>query len=462
MRLQHLLASLLLASSTVLAQPSSNGTSAVNDPTMVENTGNSTDATKTNTVRYECSSWIATLCASDLDSSSGLSETEYHTFLSNIKDPPHVAEYFRSIPSFNQLAWVFRAVHKSLACRCQTFGMCKGCCTGDDAEILLNGLGGGNDTTTTVEEVDEEYVDFVCQQIAYVLSASITGHTPTARPSMSSPTHLTIGSTTSRPVIGTSDPLSFSLKPTVYAPVEVIADVIVVEGASEQEQTSGIGTGGIVGINIAVFLAIISVIALVSYRHKLERSRLRKLAEDNLLEEDIEATPQVANKSPGLISVREMHSADEGFETQVLPESNPAADEILALITLVETNATQAPSHFESALPYIESESDPDSHAPSYIESVPSYLESEPDPYSHSAPSYLESTSSYLESEPDPESEEDKSLASSSVWSGSDAGESSSANYYRNETDGSSLAALGVASTVTAKLMAPSTPNEKR
>jgi len=461
MRLQHLVASLLLVSSTALAQPSSNATSA-NDSIMA--IGSSTDATKTNTLTYECNSWIATLYASDLDSSNGLSEAEYHTFLSNIEDPPHLAEYFRGIPSFNQLAWVFRAVHKSLACRCQNFGMGEGCCTGDDAEILLNGLGRGNDTTTTVEKVDEEYVDFVCQQIAYVLSASISGHTPTptARPSVSASIPHSLGSVTSSPIIGASDPLSFSLKPTVYAPVEVVTDVIVVEGASEQEQTNGIGTGGIVGINIAVFLAIISVIALVSYRHKLERSRLRKQAVDNLLEEDIEATPQVANKSPGLISVREIHSADEGFETQVLPESNPAADEILALISLVETNTTHGPSHFESALPYIESESDPDSHAPSYIESVSSYLGSEADPSSHSAPSYLESTSSYLESEPDPESEEDESCASSSVWSGSDAGDTASTNYYRKGTDGTALAALGVASTVTAKLMAPSTPNEKR
>ncbi len=465
---------LLAFSSCARAQPSGTSTKDANNAVSI-----SIDATETNTRTDECDSWIGTLFASDLDSSNGLSESEYHTFLSSIEEPQHVAEYFRDVPCFNHLSWVIRAVHKSLACHCQNIGMGVGCCTGDDAEVLLHGMGNSlkNDGTLTV--VDEEYIDFFCQQIAYALTMTISSPTPTTpRPSV------TLESTTSSPVGGASDPLpSVTLKPAIDATVEAISNIVVGEGASYQ----GVGTGGIIGIVVAIFLIVISIIALASYRHKIKRAPPTMLDEGNVVKWDIEAAPQITNKTSEVILVQEQNSEDEGFAPKVLPESNADVDEILSLIAPVERDSqtsssyfaglshlaseldVQFPSYLDSDLSYLVSETD--SHAPpSYLESVLSNFESEPDSWSYLrsgssyidsesdslARSYLESGLSNLESEPDPESyeqEEDES-DKSSEWFDSDAGKNDAKGDYC-----STLAALGVASTVTANLMAP-TPEE--
>lgn len=482
MQLKLRLAFFLLAVSSPL-KAQQNETSE-NNATMAEDTITTIDATEIDTPTDECKSWVGTLIASDTDSSNGLSESEYHTFLSSIEDPPYIAEYFRSIPSFDQLSWVCRAVHKSLACHCQSIGMGAGCCTGDDAEVLLVGLSGslknGGATTTTREGVDEGYVDFFCEQIAYAVAATLSNPNPTQSPPVSSSSiPLSLGSTTPSPVGGASHIPSVATKPVINATADATFDIIV-DSSSKAINSSGVGTGGIVGICVAIFLAFISIIALISYRQKLVRSRMGKPVEDNGIEvEDIEASPQpqTMNKS-GVITVHEQSSMDEGFETQVLPESNSAStDEMLALIGLVETSGSQNPypSQLESVLSHLESEldsysrldstlsyieSEPDA---SYIESALSYLESEPDPESQT-PSYIESASShYLASGMDPSDseEEDKDAESesceSSTWSESDAGESTPTNNNYCST----LAAMGVASTITSKLMAP-TPDSHR
>ena len=467
--------------SSVRAQP--NGTST-NEANMAEVT-TGIDITKTNARTDECDSWIGTLFASDLDSSNGLSESEYHTFLSSIKDPPHVVEYFRDVPSFNRLSWVLRAVHKLLACHCQNVGLGAGCCTGDDAEIMLSGLGDSLKTDGTMTDVDEEYIDFFCHQIAYALTMTISSPKQTTpKPSV------TLGSSTPSPAGGASGPLpSVSLKPTIDASVNAISNIVVEEGTSYQ----GVGTGGMIGIVVAILLLYISIITLVTYHHKIKRARPTMLDEGNVVEMDIEAAPQIVNKTSEVILVHEQNSEDEGFAPQVLPESNADVDEIPSLIASVERDLQISSSYFESGVSHHASEpdvqfpsyldsdlsylvSETDSHAPpSNLESVLSNFGSEPDSQSlirsslsymdsesdSLAPSYLESGLSNLESELDPESdneeeEEGESDESdeSSEWSDSDAGENDAKSDYC-----STLAALGVASTVTANFMAP-TPKE--
>eukprot|EP00580_Thalassiosira_gravida_P007012 CAMPEP_0201634416 /NCGR_PEP_ID=MMETSP0493-20130528/7351_1 /ASSEMBLY_ACC=CAM_ASM_000838 /TAXON_ID=420259 /ORGANISM="Thalassiosira gravida, Strain GMp14c1" /LENGTH=229 /DNA_ID=CAMNT_0048106259 /DNA_START=54 /DNA_END=743 /DNA_ORIENTATION=- len=138
----------------------------------------------------ECNGWITSLVSADLDSSNGLSESEYKSFLSNIQDPPYIAEYFKSYDGFDNLPWVFRVVHKSLACHCEELGFGDGCCEGDNAEVLLNGLSdGNNDGDIPLEAskdspgVEEEiYKHLFCQQIAYVLTKSVPKPQPTIWP----------------------------------------------------------------------------------------------------------------------------------------------------------------------------------------------------------------------------------------------------------------------------------------
>ena len=71
----------------------------------------------------ECNYWISALISNDLDWSGGLLETEYRLFLTSIEDLPYIAAYFQAYAGFDQLPWVFRVVHKSLACHCERLGL---------------------------------------------------------------------------------------------------------------------------------------------------------------------------------------------------------------------------------------------------------------------------------------------------------------------------------------------------
>ncbi|KAL7533954.1 hypothetical protein ACHAXR_006419, partial [Thalassiosira sp. AJA248-18] len=142
-----------------------------------------TISTPTEYTPKECNSWLSTLISSDADFLKGISESEYLMFLSNIEDPPYASEYFKAYDNFDDLPWVFRIVHKSLACHCETLpGYGEDCCQGDDAQIPLQGL---------ENNINEEYKDLVCQQIQFMFTRLIASPTPTADPTAwpsSSPT----------------------------------------------------------------------------------------------------------------------------------------------------------------------------------------------------------------------------------------------------------------------------------
>jgi len=130
----------------------------------------------------ECNQWISTLISKDVDGSNGLSAPEYFSFLSGIEDPPYISEYFQEFDSFDQLPWVFRVVHKSLSCHCEKLGMGGGCCKGGNAQVQLLGLDTDGKTRNSVEE---EYKDLFCQQISYVLTNSVRSPAPTSEPTQS-------------------------------------------------------------------------------------------------------------------------------------------------------------------------------------------------------------------------------------------------------------------------------------
>lgn len=75
-----------------------------------------------------CQKWLAGALAADADGSDGLSEGEFHQFLSGIEEPAAVREYFAGKGSYGALHWTLQAAHKALACRCQDLGLGAGCC----------------------------------------------------------------------------------------------------------------------------------------------------------------------------------------------------------------------------------------------------------------------------------------------------------------------------------------------
>lgn len=276
----------------------------------------------------ECTMWLNGIVSSDADSSNGLSEPEYHEFLTSIPEPPYISEYFEKYDNFDDLPWPFRVVHKSLACHCEKLGYGEDCCKGGRAELLLLGLDtSANDMTST----EAEYKDLVCQQISYILSRSVPSPAPTDSPTESpskspsgSPTETPSASPvtptpTASPVVPVGDPTdppSVSLGPTITI-TQVIVPVVAPPPSDVEKKDDGLGTGGIIGIIVAILLALLAIIALVAYRRKLERDRLKQFAGEQVPEADLESPEPAAEAS----------MPEPEPETSPEPEPAPEPDE---------------------------------------------------------------------------------------------------------------------------------------
>lgn len=263
----------------------------------------------------QCDSWIGALPASDLDSSGGLSGPEYYSFLAGIENPPYAGAYFRKFPSYDKLPWTFRVIHKTLACHCEQMDMGPNCCEGDRAEVQV--LGQVNSITRDATQ-EKEYRDMFCQHIAYAFSRSVPMPEPTTSPTLgptgspttgapsSSPTTAPTASPTASPMAGPSPVPSVSLKPTegdtveqteeqVAAAEEPPAEVKIMAGPEPEDD--GMSIGAIIGIVAAILVALLAIIAMVAYRRKTERDRLRKFAGDQAPEADLEAPPPGAESA---------------------------------------------------------------------------------------------------------------------------------------------------------------------
>ena len=255
----------------------------------------------------ECNAWISTLISNDANGSGGLSESEYHTFLTSIEDPPYIVEYFAGVPDFDSLPWVFRVVHKSLACHCQKLGMGEECCEGDDAEVLLLGL---EDLINNAQEqrdaITEEYRDLFCQQIAYVLGKSIDSPEPTNNPT-DSPSDRPSGSPTT--LSPTPAPVITTVAPT-YNATEVLPKAIAPEPEPEDE---GLSTGAIVGIILGL-LALLAIIAFVAYK---KRKKPIEEPPEGDIEEPVAAAPEDDDESsaPSVWSDSDAGDDDEMVDT---------------------------------------------------------------------------------------------------------------------------------------------------
>jgi hypothetical protein len=100
---------------------------------------------------------LSTLPTYDADSSGGLSQDEFYSFLST-SYPDSSAS---SASSYSELALEYKVSHKSLACYCVVLGGGEDCCVGDDAEIDL--------TSLENEEVSDVYGGEVCETLEWAL-----------------------------------------------------------------------------------------------------------------------------------------------------------------------------------------------------------------------------------------------------------------------------------------------------
>ena len=150
----------------------------------------------------KCNVWLSLALSADTDSSNGLSEEEFYNFLTSISDPPFVSEYFDAYGDFKSLPWIFKVVHKTLACSCARLGLGEKCCEGNDAEVLLNGLDMNvPDEEKTFEEL--VYRDDVCQQMEHALERSVPVPSPTVGPTTGPTPDLTTGSTAGPTTVST-------------------------------------------------------------------------------------------------------------------------------------------------------------------------------------------------------------------------------------------------------------------
>jgi len=261
----------------------------------------------------DCNIFLSQLVSSDVDSSNGVSESEYHSFLVSIEDPTYVAQYFEDYPSFGSLPWVFRVVHKSLACHCQQLGLGDNCCKGRDAEISLLGL--DDDVTGDAAQISEleEYRVLVCQQIAFVLAKSVPNTMNTTMSAASTNTTTTTTTTTAEDSVGSTAQVP-NPTPTDVAPSTGIStsngdtaidESIVGEQANDMGSGgSGLGAGGIIGIVVAVLLCCIVCCLVSRDREKFVRKSPATI--------DVETPPPLAVEEHDLKPQLKVMNDDEG------------------------------------------------------------------------------------------------------------------------------------------------------
>jgi len=162
----------------------------------------------------ECDSWISTIVSFDVDSSGGLSKQEFYTFLSS--NSQHISKYYNNSTS---LPWDYLVAYYAMACYCQTLGQGAGCCEGD-VEIIIDGLGESN------IDIDTNYKEIVCQQIAHVMNGIVPSTSPT-------PVHTEspVVLTTKAPVTSTFVTRS-TKSPATSTDATVISSPVVVEDHS--------------------------------------------------------------------------------------------------------------------------------------------------------------------------------------------------------------------------------------
>jgi len=114
----------------------------------------------------QCTSWLERTFAADSDGSGGLSEDEFHDFLTSIQRPPNVVEYFANKTSFEELEFIFKIVHKSLACQCHALGLGEDCCEGDNAEIPIGVVMSNSGVDSSNAAAVDEFRTTLCNNIA--------------------------------------------------------------------------------------------------------------------------------------------------------------------------------------------------------------------------------------------------------------------------------------------------------
>jgi len=173
-------------------------------------------------------------------------------------------------------------VHKTLACNCVRLGEGEDCCEGEDAEIILDGL----DSVEIRNDLQNEYRNFVCQQIGFVaaqIPVPVEEENDTTTDSDSS---TEIGSETDGLSSETTD--STTEEDTISSS-KVIDDATT----NDDDDNNGLSSGAIAGITFVVLVVLAALLAasvIIVHRRKAEENqRLQEFAGGAAKEEDLES-----------------------------------------------------------------------------------------------------------------------------------------------------------------------------
>lgn len=167
-------------------------------------------------------------------------------------------------------------VHKTLACNCVRLGEGEDCCEGEDAEIILDGL----DSVEIRNDLQNEYRNFVCQQIGFV-AAQIP--VPVEEEN-----DTTTDSDSSTEIESETDGLSSET--TDSTTEEDASSKVIDDATTNDDNNNGLSSGAIAGITFVVLAALLAASAIIVHRRKAEENqRLQEFAGGAAKEEDLES-----------------------------------------------------------------------------------------------------------------------------------------------------------------------------
>jgi hypothetical protein len=198
-------------------------------------------------------------------------------------------------------------IHRTMGCNCMRMGESSDCCMGDTVEVVFNPKNGasGNTVSQMRQMTTEEYEELLCQQIGFLVSSVEVP--PTMQPVTDAPSP---------------------------APQQIndksVSGVTVEEGYYEEEKSSSLGAGAIVGILFAIFVPLCGGCFILARQRKMEEEkRLREFAGEAAREDPLKNFDAMNEKRGSSPDTQEEGLKLENEEEIVVNAPVPAAvDEV--------------------------------------------------------------------------------------------------------------------------------------
>lgn len=193
-------------------------------------------------------------------------------------------------------------IHRTMGCNCMRMGESSDCCMGDTVEVVFDPK---NVVPQMRQMTTEEYEELLCQQIGFLVSSV------EAPPTM-------------QPVTDAPSP----------APQQIndksVSGITAEEGYYEEETSSSLGAGAIVGILFAIFVPLCGGCFILARQRKMEEEkRLREFAGEAAREDPLKNFDAMNEKRGSSPDTREEGLKLENEEEIVVNAPVPAAvDEV--------------------------------------------------------------------------------------------------------------------------------------